>query len=101
MEAWRYARGWVGLCGDVAAGVIHAVVFDLEPTRPGDRPWMGVSTTAKASLRLFGPVTAEMGGGAIAPVLRQRFLVEGRTAAVFEEATLGGIGLLGLGASIP
>jgi hypothetical protein len=95
------ARAGLSVCGKVLFGAIHSVVFALEPTEPGDRPWAGGALSAQARLRLFGPVIAELGIEGIAPMTRDRFLVHGRSDLVFQQEPVTGVGFGGLGVTIP
>ncbi len=92
-----YSHFEAALCGGAKAGVIHAVVYTLQPTTPGDRLWVA----ADVSLELRFPVESwvfEVTADAIAPITRYRFQIESRPADewVFREAlpsALFGIGI--------
>jgi hypothetical protein len=95
------ARTGASLCGKLLLGAIHSVVFTLEPTEPGDRLWAGAALSAQARLRLLGRLIAELGVEGIVPVTRDPFLVQGRSAPVFQQAPIAGVAFAGLGLSIP
>jgi hypothetical protein len=88
----RAERTLVGVCAGLLAGAIHAVVYNLEPVTPGDRPWFAISLGPRARFRLFGPIAAELGLDAIVPLIRYRFAT--RTASpdgetVFQQSVVG------------
>jgi len=92
-------RATVAICGNVLAGAVHAVVFQLEPTTPGDRPWAGAGLSARAEIRLAGPFVLDLGVEGVAPLTRPRFFVENHADTVFQEPVVGGIAFGGLGLS--
>jgi hypothetical protein len=100
-QAWGERSIALAACAKVLAGGIHAVVYTLEPTTPGDRPWVAASLEARIRGRIIGPCVAELGGEAFFPITRQRFRVSGQSDPVFQEATVGVAGLAGIGVSIP
>jgi hypothetical protein len=101
------AQGWgarpvsLAVCGKVLLGAIHAVVYALEPTQPGDRLWAGASLAGQARFRIVGPLVAELGAEMVVPLTRPRFRVSGESAPVFQEAPVGVAGFAGIGVSIP
>jgi hypothetical protein len=113
--AFGLTAGWVGacfhplararvdlsLCGKVLLGAIHSVVFVLEPVQPGDRLWSGAALSAQASLIALGPIAVEVGGEAVAPLVRDRFMVQGRSGVVFQQPPLGVMAFVGVGVAIP
>jgi hypothetical protein len=101
LAPWRGARGGASLCGSLFLGAIHAVVYTLEPTRPGDQLWIGAALTPAAQLRLVGPLVAEIGTDIVLPFTRQVFTVGGEPNQVFQQSKVAGVGFLGLGLSIP
>jgi hypothetical protein len=98
---WARARVDLSVCGDVMLGTIHSVVFVLEPAHPGDRFWSGVALSAQASLLVLGPIAFDIGGEVVAPLVRDRFMVQGRSDAVFQEQSLGLMAFVGVGVAIP
>ena len=100
-QPWE-GRGWaIAACGKVYLGAIHAVVYALEPTDPGDRIWSGAALNVEARARLIGPLALEAGFEFVVPLTRQTFQVEGRPAAIFQEPAVAGLAFLGLGVTIP
>jgi hypothetical protein len=95
------ARANLSLCGKVLLGAIHSVVFSLEPAEPGERWWAAGALSAQARLRVAGPVLAELGLEAVAPMTRDRFLVGGHADPVFRQGPVAGIAFVGLGVTIP
>jgi hypothetical protein len=82
-------------------GAIHAVVYVLEPTTPGQQLWGGLEVTPGIRVRLAGPVVAEAGAELVVPVTRQQFTVGGRPGVAFQETPVAGVAFLGFGLSIP
>jgi hypothetical protein len=85
------AGGWLGS--------IHAVVYQLEPTAPGDRLWGGLSLAAELHARLGRSFRLSLGAQALAPATRHRFTVRARAGAVFRQSPVTGTALLGAGVS--
>jgi hypothetical protein len=88
----------VGLevCGGGWIGSVHAVVFELQPTAPGDRLW----SAASASARLFvpiGPTRISLGVLGMTPFTRHRFVASGQDQTIFQQTTVTGSAELGLG----
>jgi hypothetical protein len=100
-DAWSGRWGAASLCAAAMLGAIHAVVYVLEPTTPGQQLWGGASVTPAIRVRIAGPLVAEAGGELVVPATRQQFTVGGRTGAAFQEPPVAGVGFLGLGLSIP
>lgn len=86
----------VTICVGALVGVVHAVVYGLEPITPGDRAWAGASTAADARVRLFGPLSLVASFDAIWPFVRHRFLIEGKGSEVFQQPFVALMGTLGL-----
>jgi hypothetical protein len=101
VDGWTGRWGATSLCATAMLGAIHAVVFVLEPTTPGEQLWAGVGITPRIRVRLVGPVVWEAGADVVVPVTRQQFTVGGRPGVAFQELPVGGVGFLGLGWSIP
>ncbi len=70
-------------------GVIHAVVFEPDPTFPGDRAWVGLSTDLTASVRLVGPIWARLDAGLLWSLLRRRFDVRNEPEPAFRQDLVG------------
>jgi hypothetical protein len=98
---WQGSRAALSFCGDLLLGAIHAVVYDLVPTEPGDRFWAGLAATTKLRVRLVGPLAAELGAELVVPLARQPFLVVRETGTVFQESAVAAMGFVGAGVSIP
>jgi hypothetical protein len=94
-------RARLSLCGLGLLGAIHSVVLALEPTRPGDRPWAGAALSAQLRVRVAGPLIVDLGGDGIAPLTRDRFLVQNRPGTVFQQSPVVGMAFAGLGVVIP
>lgn len=88
-EVAPHERLRLGACLSPMVGVIHGVVFEPEPTFPGDRPWLGLSTDAAAALRLAGPLWLRLDVGVLWSLLRQVFTVRGRDEPAFQQDLVG------------
>jgi hypothetical protein len=86
-------------CADAIAGAIHAVVYELTPSHPGDRLWVALEPGVRVQIALVKPLSVELGAAMLVPLGRYTFTVGGRDASAFESATVGGIGHVGVGAS--
>jgi hypothetical protein len=100
-QAWGERAVALSACGKLFAGGIHAVVYALEPTQPGDRLWAAASVSAQIRVRVVGPLVAELGAEGLVPITRQPFLVHGQSGTVFQESVVGAAGFAGVGVSIP
>jgi hypothetical protein len=89
----------VGPCLSVLAGEIHAVVYTLDPTRPGGRFWMGTEALGRVRLRVLPPLFLDIGAGAWVPFVRHRFDVTGQPEKVFQEPALAPVVDLEIGAT--
>lgn len=77
------------LCPAVELGLITSVLFDtrvLEPARPGDYPWLALALSVRGGVRVWGPVSIELGAAPMLSILRQRFAIETVRAPVFEQS---------------
>ncbi len=84
-------------CGAVWVGAIHAVVFALTPAQPGDRPWAGLSAEGRWTITLFEPLIVEFHAGALVPLTRYDFRVDGPIGGVFSQSVVTFVGGVGLG----
>ena len=89
-------RLWIAACGRALVGGMHAVVYRLEPTEPGQRLWAAATFGASAELRLAGPFGLEASAFALTSLVRPRFFVSGTNETVFTVPAAGGGGSLGL-----
>jgi hypothetical protein len=94
-------RARLSLCGMGLLGAIHSVVLAFEPTNPGERFWGAAALSARVRVRVAGPVTVDVGGDALAPLIRDSFLVRNRPGTVFQEGQIVGTLFAGLGVEIP
>jgi hypothetical protein len=113
--AFGLTAGWLGACveqvrappfavagcGSALAGAIHAVVYAIEPTFPGDRPWAALALSERLRVELSPPIVLELGVDLIAPLTRHRFLVAGDPTPVLVEPPLAVTWSTGVGVSIP
>jgi len=98
---WQTKWAIASVCATFEAGAIHAVVYDLEPVKPGDQLWLGAALTPKFSLRLLGPLAVEAGVDFIAPITRQAFTLGGQADTIFQQSAYAATGFVGLGLRIP
>jgi hypothetical protein len=88
-------------CGAVWAGALHAVVYDLEPARPGDYAWAAASATPRLRVRLLPRVHAELGAHLLVPLVRRPFVVSGWAEPVFRQAPVTTLLFAGVGVHFP
>ncbi|MEM9073965.1 MAG: hypothetical protein AAGE52_36065 [Myxococcota bacterium] len=79
----------LGGCVSPMIGVIHAVVFEPDPTFPGDRAWAGLATDLSAQLRVVGPLWVRVEGGVLWSLLRRRFDVRNEPEPAFRQDLAG------------
>jgi hypothetical protein len=71
-------------CAGLAAGAIHAVVYEPRPVNPGERGWAAVSVDGGARAS-FGPLVLSIRGQFLVPLVHWKFnLMSG--ARVFSQA---------------
>jgi hypothetical protein len=92
---------WMRACASALAGSLHSVVFELQPTRPGQRFWAGGALSPALRLAAFGDAFVELGGELIVPLTRESFTVGGRRDPVFRQQLLAFRGFLGAGLDFP
>ena len=101
----------LGACGSLWGGALHAVVYQLTPTRPGDH-FLGCSVAVAALASRPHPAPrrqdrsrflafAEVGFHLFVPLARQPFLVSGEEAPAFQESPRAILPFVGLGAKLP
>ena len=78
-------------------GATHIVIYERQPTQPGEVLSLAASAMLGAELKLAGPFFLEVGAQALVPILRHRFVVEGRESTVFRESAVGMVGYGGAG----
>jgi hypothetical protein len=88
-------------CGLVWAGALHAVVYDLSPTGPGDYAWAGASAAPRLRIKLSPHVHWELGVHVVVPFVRRAFSVIGWKDPVFQEPPVTAIPFGGLGVHFP
>lgn len=89
-------------CVGLSFGLVHVVTFGPEPVEPGNYAWLSLHTDGRVTVRVAGPVVAQLALGAAWVPLRQRFVTVGPTGAVartvFEQSAFAGWGTAGAGA---
>lgn len=95
----RGARASIAACGTLLAGAAHALALDLRPVAPAQRGWLAVGASARAALRVAGPLYAEARLDAMALPVRVRFDLQGASVPIFEQSPVALGGFLGLGLS--
>jgi hypothetical protein len=88
----------LGLCLGLHAGVIHAVVYELLPTAPGDRAWVAGAGTLSVRVPL-GSWVLQATADVVLPATRYRFRIETRPANdwVFRQELPSGLFSVGFG----
>jgi hypothetical protein len=81
-------------CGAVSLGVTHVVVFDIQPSQPGARPWLAAMIRARTTARIVGPLVIEAGLDAGIMAVRYAFAARGEATPVFTQS-LGIVELFG------
>jgi hypothetical protein len=92
---WRFE-----LCAGAEVGVLHAVVYEDQPTGPGQRWYVGATELTRVVVRLPGALVAEVALDATQPFPRRAFFVEGRPTGmdtVFTQPLASVTGWAGLG----
>jgi hypothetical protein len=79
----------LGGCAALLGGVVHGVVFNPEPTFPGDRFWLGLALDANAALRIVGPLWVGLEVGAVFSLIRQTFTIRADPQPVFQQDIAG------------
>ena len=87
------------MCGTIVVGAAHALALDLTPVAPAERGWLALGASARAALRVAGPLFVEARLDVIALPLRVQFNLQGAADAVFEQSPVALSGFLGLGLS--
>lgn len=93
----------LGVCGRVHAGVVHGTVYEISPSRPGERAWLGLSAGPVLRVHLVGPLVLSGGASLVVNALRYQFVnvVGANDSVVFEQPVLGFQAQLGLGLAFP
>jgi hypothetical protein len=97
VDAFPPATLGLDLCAQAELGSIHAVVYQLQPTGPGDRLWGAAAASGNFYLRPWRNMRISLGFGASLPIAAYRFSVRGRTQPAFAQAALAGSALVGIG----
>ena len=102
LYAWPVADGFeVSLIGELELGAIHAVVHEIEPVEPGDRPWVAAAAGPRLLVTALSPLRVELGGSLVVPFVRPIFEVRGLAEPVFQTSPVAGFGYLGVGLGTP
>jgi hypothetical protein len=100
LETLRGRALGLALCAAGQLGAIHAVVFDLPPTEPGQRFWAAASAKAQLYLPL-GPTRISIALLGAAPITRHHFRAIGQDETIFRQSAVVAAGELGLGMRFP
>jgi hypothetical protein len=92
---------WVRACGSLLAGSLHSVVFELLPSRPGQRLWAAAAVTPAVRLAPIAGTFVELGGEVMAPLTRESFTVEGLEEPIFRGQPVAFRGFFGVGLDFP
>lgn len=88
------------LCGGLAGGLLHAVVYTSTPLDPGERWTFAATQLARLVIPLFGAGVLEGGAELAEPFPRRAFFIEGQPSGmdtVFTQPALAVTGFLGVG----
>jgi hypothetical protein len=100
--AWPVAEGFeLSVLGELEVGAIHAVVYELEPVRPGDQLWFAATAGPRLGFSGFSPLRFELGATLVVPFVRPAFEVRGSAEPVFQSAPVGGFLYFGAGLGTP
>jgi hypothetical protein len=88
-------------CASLWAGALHAVVYTLIPTEPGDRAWAAAELGPRLRVALGPYVQLEAGSHVFVPLVRQPFTVTGERVPVFQEAPVAFLPYAAAGARFP
>jgi hypothetical protein len=100
--AWPVARGVeLSALAELELGAVHAVVYELEPVRPGDRPWVALGAGPRLLIAVFPPLRLELGASLVVPFIRPSFEARGVSEPVFQSSPLAGLGFIGVGLGLP
>jgi hypothetical protein len=91
----------LSLLAEVEVGAIHAVVYELEPVDPGDRPWVAGAVGPRLGFAGPSPLRLEAGGALVVPFIRPSFEVRGVAEPAFQSAPVAVLGYLGVGLGMP
>jgi hypothetical protein len=101
----------LGACGSVWGGALHAVVYELTPTRPGDHAWAAAALSPRLRITLARHhdaktgfhflLFADAGFHLFVPLVRRPFTITGEDAPAFQESSVAILPFLGLGAKLP
>ncbi len=84
-------------CAGARAGVLHSVVYEPTPERPGDHFWAAGSAELGVRQPLFARLFVEAGVAALFPIVRHRFRVDVASSPTYEQGAAALEGSLGLG----
>lgn len=88
------------LCGQAELGAVHAVVYRLEPTVPGDRLFGAAGLSARIFVRPQRNLRISLGLGGCSPFAAYRFSVRGQSGTVFAQSQLAGGALMSVGVEL-
>jgi hypothetical protein len=90
----------VSPCLRAEAGVLEGEGRDIEPARSEKRTWLGADLSGRLTVRVAGPLFAELEGGARSPLLRTRYYFQPDTT-VFRPPMVAAFAGAGIGVSLP
>jgi hypothetical protein len=88
-------------CSSLWAGALHAVVYTLIPTQPGDRAWAAAELSPRLRVALGPYVQLEAGSHVFVPLVRQPFTVTSERLPVFQETPVAFLPYAAVGARFP
>jgi hypothetical protein len=88
-----------GLCSDIEAGAMHAVVRWLQALNPGDRAFLAFGFGPWLKWHAWAPFFVKGGVSAKVALARPEFVLHGGTSAIFESRAVSGVAFIGVGLS--
>ena len=105
VDVARSRRLAAGLCGELALGAIHAVVYRLEPLQPGDRLTAAVGFGPKIGWHAWAPLFFEVGVSGWVGLVRPDFSIlsgdSKHSTTEFQSRLVSGTGFVGVGVATP
>ncbi len=91
---------WFSACAAFEAGQLRATGSDVSPARSLSRPWLAPGATGRLELRPLGPLSLEIAGVVLFPLLRDRFYIQADSTVRRTPALVGG-GSIGISVRFP
>lgn len=93
---WRWSLAVLQACAGASGGLLHSVVFERDPTEPGQRPWAAADAALRAEIGRGGWITSLQLGLQV-PLIRHRFRAAGGEREVFQQPSVALTAAIGAG----